>query len=303
LEEIQRILTESREILLSRRSQRPRPHLDDKIITAWNGLMISGLARAGAALPEPGYLDTARRAARFIRTNLYREGKLIRSYRQGPSNVSGFADDYAFLIQGLLDLYEATGEIEWLQWALELQQKQDALFFDSEAGGYFSAHGDDAAILIRLKEDYDGAEPSPSSVAALNALRLSQMLDDNALRSRAEKTIRAFNEQLRRMPMGLPQMLVALDFILQKPKQFVFTGRPEALRPMTSILHQRFLPNKVVLYADGGEGQRWLAERLEFIRTVTPVEGQPSVYVCEDFTCRQPVNTPEAFGELLSGLN
>ncbi|MEI6351751.1 MAG: thioredoxin domain-containing protein [Verrucomicrobiota bacterium] len=304
--EIARSLLESRRTLFELRERRPRPYRDDKILTAWNGLMISAFARAAQVLGESEYRECAERAVAFIKGQLYREGRLIRSYREGASRVAGFADDYAFLIQGLLDLYETSGGIEWLQWAAQLQQTQDTLFYDAEHGGYWSATADDPAILIRMKEENDGAEPSPNSVAALNAFRLAQMLDDPATRQRGESTLRAFSAQLQRMPSALPQLLVAGQFATAKPMQIVFAGSPDAqdgdpldLRPLVRELHGGFIPNKVVLFADGGGGQRWLAQRVGFIRDVKPVAGKATAFVCENFTCRAPATTAEQLREAL----
>jgi uncharacterized protein YyaL (SSP411 family) len=207
-DEIAKLLSDGRCKLFGVRGQRPRPHLDDKIISAWNGLMISGFARAAQVLDEPEYVAAAERAARFIRSHLYDEGTktLVRNYREGRSAVEGFADDYAFLIHGLLDLYEASFDVEWLRFARDLQETQDRLFFDAENGGYFSGTGRDPSILLRLKEDHDGAEPAASSVAALNLLRLAQIFADDELRARAEKTIAAFSATISRIPSAMPQI-------------------------------------------------------------------------------------------------
>src|SRR5256714_680359 len=167
--EVRQILADSRAKLFELRAKRPRPHLDDKIITAWNGLMISAFAKAAQILGDGRYLEVATRAVKFLRSELYDEsGKvLFRNYREGRSAVEGFADDYAFLIQGLLDLYEASFEAHWLRWAIELQETQDRLFFDNKRGGYFTGAGNDPSILLRLREDNDSAEPAASSVAAV----------------------------------------------------------------------------------------------------------------------------------------
>src|SRR5206468_1580685 len=169
-EEIGKLLAQSREKLFSIRAKRPRPHLDDKIIAAWNGLMISAYARAAQVLDEARYLEIATRAAKFLRTNLYEEKSklLYRNYRGGRSDIEGFADDYASVIQGLLDLYEASFDVEWLKFAVELQETQDRLFFDEKNGGYFSTSGKDQSVFLRMKDDNDGAEPAASSLAALN---------------------------------------------------------------------------------------------------------------------------------------
>src|ERR1041384_1051200 len=192
--EVRDILAKSHKTLFEVRATRPRPHLDDKIITAWNGLMISAFARAAQVLDDPGYLEAATRAAKFLRAELYDESRkvLFRNYREGRSAVEGFADDYAFLIQALLDLYEASFDVDWLRWAAGLQETQDRLFFDNDRGGYFSGAGNDPSILLRLKEDNDSAEPAASSIAALNLLRLAQIRNDQQFYERAEKTIDAF---------------------------------------------------------------------------------------------------------------
>src|SRR5215472_3859068 len=164
--EIGKLLTRSREKLFAIRAQRPRPHLDDKIISSWNGLMISAYARAAQAIDEPRYLEIAIRSANFLRANLYdKKSKLLyRSYRDGRSNIEGFADDYAFVVRGLLDLYEASFNIKWLKFAIQLQEVQDRLFCDEKNGGYFSNTGRDESVFVRMKDDNDGAEPAASSV-------------------------------------------------------------------------------------------------------------------------------------------
>jgi len=300
--EIAASLAASRRKLLDLRVQRPRPHLDDKIITSWNGLMISAFARGAQVLDDPAYLAAAQKAASFLRAELWKKGALLRSYRQGASEVAGFCDDYAALIQGLLDLYEADFDTAWLQWALELQAKQDALFGDAEHGGYFSVEKDAPHILLRMKEDYDGAEPSPNSVAALNLLRLAQLTDRKEFRDRAEKTLAAFAEQLTKTPTALPQMLVALDAALAKPRQIVIAGPRDAAatRALLRETHAHFIPNKLVLLADGGAGQQWLGERLEFVKTVRPIDGQPAAYVCENFVCQLPTSDVAKLRALLA---
>src|SRR5437868_6284972 len=304
-EEIGKLLAQSREKLFSIRSKRPRPHLDDKIITAWNGLMISAYARAAQVLDEPRYLEIATRAAKFLRTNLYQEKSklLYRNYRSGRSDIEGFADDYAFVIQGLLDLYEASFDVEWLKFAVQLQETQDRLFFDEKNGGYFSTSGKDESVFLRMKDDNDGAEPSASSIAALNLLRLSQFRDDPAAAGaeRARKTIDAFTTTLSHFPSAMPQMLVALDYSLSKPRQIVIAGKKNApeTKALLKEVHRHFLPKTVLVLADGAEGQKYLGEKNEAIRAMSPIDGKPAAYVCEYFTCKAPVTHPKQLGELL----
>ncbi len=300
--EIATSLASSKKILFDLRAKRPRPHLDDKIITAWNGLMISAFARGAQVLDDPAYLVAAQRAVKFIREKLStKDGKLLRNYRQGASTVEGFAEDYAYLIQGLLDLYEADFDPGHLQWALELQVRMNQLFGDAEHGGFFNVVKDAPHILLRMKEDHDGAEPAPSSVAALNLLRLAQLTGQEDFRARALKTLAAFADQLTKAPTALPQMLVALDASLAKPRQIVIAGPRDSdiTRALLREAHARFLPNKLVILADGGPGQQWLGERLEFIKTVGPIDGKPAAYVCEDFVCQLPVTDPVKLREQL----
>jgi len=314
------------ETLRTARGQRPRPHLDDKIITAWNGLMISALAQ-GAALDgrslhagderaasrqarghEPverasRLLQTAVRAAEFLERELYDapRGVLYRSYREGRSAIEGFAEDYAFLIQGLLDLYEAGFDWRWLRWAERLQQTMDALFWDEVRGGYFNSAAGDPGIVLRLKEDYDGAEPSPSSVAALNLLRLAAVFDDQvgtppavttlSYRERALRTLGAFRSRWHSFPQTLPQMLCALELALESSRHVVLAGSPRTpeLQALATVVRERTGPHWTLLCADGGEGQAWLAQRAPWLAEMKPVDGRPTAYVCEDFACRAPI--------------
>src|SRR6478752_5105958 len=300
---IRTLLKQSREKLFAIRAQRPRPHLDDKIISSWNGLMISAYARAAQVLDEPRYLETATRAANFLRRNLYEEKSklLYRSYREGRSNIEGFADDYAFVVQGLLDLYEASFDVEWLKLASDLQETQDRLFLDEKNGGYFSNSGRDESVFVRMKDDNDGAEPAASSIAAMNLLRLSQIYNDPKMAERAKKTIDAFATILLQFPSGMPQILVAVENSLGKPRQIVIAGKKDSpeTKALLKEVHRHFLPNTIVILADANEGQKYLGERNEAVRAMSLVEGKPAAYVCENFTCKAPVTDVKRLSELL----
>ncbi len=300
------LLAGARAKLLAVRNRRPRPHLDDKIITAWNGLMISAFARAAQVLGDDALLDTARRAADFIRRNLYREneGVLLRSYRQGAAPAHGFADDYAFLIRGLLDLYEAGFDLADLRWAERLQAKQDELFLDRQSGGYFSTDSHDANVLLRMKEDHDGAEPSASSVSALNLARLATLTGRDELRAQAAATVAAFGAAAEpaRLAQIMPLMLTALDTLSGEPKQIVIAGHAgqEDTRALLRTVHTRFLPGEVLLLADGGESQRELAQRLPFMEAMIMIDGHATAYVCKNGACQLPTTDPAVLAKLLS---
>ncbi len=294
------------------RARRPRPHLDDKIITAWNGLMISALAKGALVLGEPEHLAAAVRAAEFIQRELYdaQPGVLYRSWREGRSNVGGFAEDYAALIQGLLDLYEASFEHRWLVWAVELQAQMDARFWDAAQGGYFNSREDDAGIIVRLKENYDGAEPAPGSTAAMNLLRLDWMLGGGGgaaptitYRERAVRTIESLRSQWTRGPHALPQLLCALEMVLAAPRTVVLAGDPRRadFRALAAMLHEQLGPRRALLCADGGAGQCWLATHRAYLAEMKPLGAGATAYVCENFSCRQPVNDPDNLRRLLAG--
>ncbi len=258
-DQVRQILDESHKLLLEARNQRPRPSRDDKVVTSWNGLMISAFARGAQVLDEPRYLTTARQAAAFVQTKLYRENDktLLRTYREGESKIDGFTDDYAFFIQGLLDLYEVSFDTDWLDLATALQDTQNALFWDKKGDAYFTTTGKDPNLFLRSKKDFDGAEPSPNSVSALNLARLSWFFDNKDWHRMAEQTIDAFQLQLSRSPSSLPQMLVALDASESEPRQVDIAGKPGASDTLALLreVNNRYHPNEILIIADGGPGQ------------------------------------------------
>ncbi len=291
------------------RAQRPRPHLDNKILAAGNGLMISALAKAHQVLRDPAYLAMATRAAEFLQRELYdpARGILYRSWLDGRGPTEGFAEDYACLVQGLLDLYEAGFEIRWLHWAEALQATMDRIFWDEAAGGYFNSRADDASIVLRLKEDYDGAEPAPGSLAALNLLRLAALTgdDDGARRARALRTIAALRPQWERAPQALPQLLCALAQALEPARHVVLAGDPAQpeFQALAAVLHEQLGPRRALLAADGQAGQAWLAARMPWIREMRPISGRATAYVCERQTCQAPVSDPGELRRLLTAAD
>ena len=304
-EELSRLLERSRKKLQAVRGQRPRPHLDDKIITSWNGLMISALARAAQGLGENRYLVAAQRGATFIRSRLYDpvSGTLLRRYRDGEGGLAGQLDDYAFLVNGLLDLYEASFDIAWLQLAISLTEKEIVLFGDEARGGFFETSGADRSLLVRLKADYDGAEPTGNSVSALNLLRLAWITGNEEWRRRGGATIEAFGARLNDYPPILPQMLVAHDFQSSKPFQFVVVGtlgQPDT-ETMLAMIRKRFLPNKTVLLADGGPGH-FLEQYQPFLANLPQQENKATVYLCENFGCQLPTSDPAELATRLEGM-
>ncbi len=307
LENMEHRLNDDRSVLLAKRGLRPRPHLDDKILTAWNGLMIGAFARGSQVLGESSHLRAAQRAATFVREHLFdsTSGELKRSYRQGPSNIHGFASDYAFLISGLLDLYAADFNPEWLRWAQQLQETFDLHFGDKERGGYFSTTDRDPAILLRMKEDYDGAEPTPSSVAALNLWRLGQLLHDDALIDRARRTVHAFASRLEAQPFGIPLLLAAASLLETPPIHLILHSADPAHPGLAAFLKEarrRHLPQLIVIQITDAKSRDFFAPNHSVIAGLPTTPDKPTAYLCENFACRLPVTDPEQLGKLLNDL-
>jgi len=286
-------LAEARAILFTARASRPRPHLDDKILTAWNGLMISALAKGGMALGETRYTDAAARAADFLLATMRRaDGVMLRRYRAGDAAIEGMLDDYAFLAHGLLDLYEATFRLEYVEAAIGITEKQRELL-EHPAGGFYSSAHEDAARLVRSRDDYDGAEPSGNSLALLTLLRLARITGREDLGSCARRLISAYQPKLAASPYGLPQMLAACEFDSAPPREIVVAG--ETAGPLTSQLYRHFDPNRVLLHADPA-----LARYNPAIAEMKPPSGGAAVYVCENFSCHAPVFDEAALARLLN---
>jgi uncharacterized protein len=275
--------------LLEVRSRRPRPHLDDKILAGWNGLMISAFAKGAQILDEPRYTQAARDARNFLHAHLWRESDstLLRHYRDGAAAITAFLDDYAALINALLDLYETAFDPADLKWAAQLAERALALFQDTEAGGFFSSPANQGDLVLRLKDDYDGAEPSGNSVIALALLRLARMTGRDDFRKAAERTLEAFSGRMLAGGSGLPQMLVAQMFAMGKPMEIVLAGSRDQQVAMLAEIRKRFLPNAVVIQSS------------EAPNAMAAVDGLATAYVCENYACNLPVTEAAALAELL----
>ena len=304
LPEAEQKLLAGLERLRAVRAQRPRPHRDEKVVTAWNGLMISALAKAAVQLQEPARLVAATRAAEFIQRELWdpAKGRLYRTWLGRRSPVEGFAEDYACLIQGLLDLYEAGFDIRWLQWAEQLQQVMDARFWDAEAGGYFNSPAGADDVLVRLKDDHDGAEPAATSVAVANLVRLEWMTGLSGGVERARGAAEAMRRQWERVPHAMPQLLAALEWVLAEPRSLVLAGDPgsASFQALQRAGAGGLGPCRVTVAADGGAGQAWLAAKRPYLAAMGPREGRALAFVCENQTCQAPVDSAEALGRLLT---
>jgi uncharacterized protein YyaL (SSP411 family) len=290
------LLRAARAALLAARARRVRPLRDDKVLTSWNGLMLGALADAGAALEVPAYLAAAERALTFIQSHLWDRatGTLHHRWREGERDSAQLLDDYAFLLAGVLDLYEATLDPRHLDFALRLAETMRARFHDPEHGGFWQAAGA-PDLILRVKEDYDGAEPSGNSVAALSLLRLAEMTGREDLRAVADDTLRLFAQRLRRLPEALPALLAALDFRLaERPRVIIAAGDDAAGRAaLLAAAHRVFAPNKVLLANQPPADP--------FAGTLPARNGRATAYVCVGTTCRAPIQDPAELVEALRG--
>ncbi|MBI2082608.1 MAG: thioredoxin domain-containing protein [Deltaproteobacteria bacterium] len=276
------------------RAKHEPPHKDDKILTSWNGLMIAAMAKGYQALGDEKYLKAAQKAARFIEKNLYKNRELLRRYREGEAKLKGTLEDYAFLIHGLLALYESDFDPKWLQWAKELQSQQDKLLWDDKDGGYFMIP-EGTELIVRKKEFHDGAIPSGNSIAALNLLRLHDLLLEQDYRKKADALFSAALSPLSQYPAGHGQLLQALDYRLDRSKEIAVIGEKgdPRLDEIRRYLHQTFLPNAVYAMGDAG---------LPLLEGKTMIDGKTTVYVCEGFTCKKPTTDLEEAKRLIEGF-
>jgi uncharacterized protein YyaL (SSP411 family) len=302
-EQIVDALNGARLLMFQARLRRPRPHLDDKVLTAWNGLMIAAFARAArvtralrndAGRSGAPYLEAAQKAAAFIRSTMWNAETrmLLRRYREGDAQISAYAEDYAYLTFGLLELFQADPRREWLEWAIALQQQQDALFWDEQNGGWFSSTGQDPTVLLRMKEDYDGAEPSASAVSVLNLVVLRHLHDDPIWTGRIERTLRLFADRLEQIGRAVPMMAAAFSTYTSGLQQVVIVGEGEAAEPLLAAASGGYRPFTLVLPLTP-ERQREFGEVAPFLSAMQPVDAGAAAYVCRDFACRAPVTTAD----------
>jgi uncharacterized protein len=305
------VLKRSRLRLFRARVERPRPHLDDKVLTAWNGLMIAAFARMARVVLALGvegrragqpFLDAARRAAAFVQQRMWNAdtATLLRRYRAGHAEIDAYAEDYAFLIFGLLELVQADPDPNWLAWAVTLQRRQDELFWDEADAGWFSTTGRDPSVLLRMKEDYDGAEPTASSISVVNLLILSHLVENDRWTAEIDRTLRFFGGRLEQIGRAVPMMAAALSIYTAGPQQIVIVGS-EGAEALERAVALRYLPFATTL-ALTPEQQTALAPVTPFVGSMRPVEGMAAAYVCRNFTCQQPVTSAAALEEELGGV-
>ncbi|MCA9753857.1 MAG: thioredoxin domain-containing protein, partial [Gemmatimonadetes bacterium] len=293
--EIAATLDRSRETLLRERDTRAYPGLDDKVLTAWNGLMIGAFAYAGRVLGEPRYVEAAVRAADFVERELRADdGRLLRTWRDGSSHIDAFLEDYAFLAGAELDLWEATFDPRWFRAAADLTRRMNERFEDAEHGGWFHTTGEEASLPARSKSPWDHSQPSATSEAALVNLRLAALTGDRTARDRVERALAAFSPALRRAPGGTLGWLDVLERLRSPGVEVVVVGPPEtpATVELLRIAQGTYLPGSVLAYRTPAADPK-LEVEIPLLRDKREVGGQPAGYVCRNFACLAPVTSGE----------
>jgi uncharacterized protein YyaL (SSP411 family) len=301
-QDLQEHLEVIRQKLFAYREKRVHPMKDNKILTDWNGLMIAALAKGAQAFDEPEYAEVACRTADFILAKIRKaNGRLWHRYRDGQTGIEANLDDYAFLISGLIELYEATFDASHLEFALALTNDMIRHFWDEDDGGFYLVADDGESLLVREKEIYDGAIPAGNSVAMLNLLRLGRMTANSDLEGKAAKIGRAFSRSARQSPAAHTQLMVALDFGIGPCYEVVIAGNAQAqdTKAMAKALRTRFLPNKVVLLNPSEQESPGIARLPEFTKNQSSIGGKATAYVCQNYNCKLPTTDISKMLELL----
>ena len=291
--ELQESLKESRRKLFELRETRIKPGRDEKVLTAWNGLMMASFAEAGVILNRPDYTAAARRNAEFVIFNLRKDGALLRTWKDGVAKFNAYLEDYAFLIEGLTTLFETTGEFRWLTKALAFSVVMIKEFWDEDAGGFFFTGTSHENLIVRSKDFFDNATPSGNSVAALVLLKLALLSGNEKYRDIATATLGAIADQARRYPSGFGYALSAADFLLSTPKEIAIVGNdPFDIQPLLREVWRRYLPNKVVAASFG-------VDVIPLLENRPLVNDLPTAYVCVHYACQNPVTDPFELGAQL----
>ena len=280
-------LERSKARLFEIREQRIKPDRDEKVLTAWNGLMLASFAEAGAALNRPEYLETARRNADFLLSNLRRDGLLLRTYKDGVAKFNAYLEDYAFLIEGLVTLYETTGETRWFDEALTLTDRMIEEFWDKTNGGFYFTGNSHEELIVRSKDYFDNATPSGNSVAAIVLQRLAILTENEEHRNLASAVLNQIADSARKYPSGFGYALSAVDFRLATPKEIAVIAADQAsLNLFLSDIWVKYLPNKVVA---ARVNEQETGGNISLLRNRGMINDKTTAYVCENYVCKQPV--------------
>ena len=286
--------------LLEAREKRIHPYKDDKVLADWNALMISAFAKAAQVFDETKYIEIAESAVKFILNDMtLPNGRLLHRYRNGKVDISGNLDDYAFFIAALLDVYETTFSVEYLSQALEFNTDLINYFWDDKNGAFFFTATDSEKLLVRQKEIYDGAIPSGNSIALMNLVRLHRFTGKSEFEDKASQMIRTFSQSIKTSPSAYTQFLSGLDFYLGPSKEILLVGNEdEKTRCYLKVLRENFIPNKVILFKNK-ENAESLSNVAGFTKSYRALDGEASVYICENFSCKLPINSERELKEIL----
>jgi hypothetical protein len=301
--ELERILEEGREKLFAARERRVHPLKDDKVLTSWNGLMIVAMAKAYQALGDQTYVDAAKRAAAFILERMKKNKRLFRRYREGEVAHLGYLDDYANFVWGLIELYEATFEPQYLEEAMELNNAMIELFWDKTDGGFFYSGRENEVLIKQSKEIYDGAIPSSNSVAILNLARLSQITGEVNLEKKIVEGAGTFAKRIKAYPSAYTQFLGALDFIIGPSREIVVVEGQNggSSKAMVETIHREFVPNKVVLLRTADESGDRIAALAPFTKDLRAQGDLPAVHICVKQSCQETITKLEELKAALEG--
>jgi uncharacterized protein YyaL (SSP411 family) len=299
LEEVQQMLKRDRELLFHVREQRVKPGRDEKILTSWNGLMLRSFAEAARYLDRPDYLQVAVNNANFLLSRLRQDGRLLRTYKDGRARLNGYLEDYAFLADGLLALYEASFDVRWFTEARILMERAIALFADEQNGGFFDTGSDHEALISRPKDVMDNATPAGNSVAADVLLRLAAFTGESAYRKRADDYLQPLAELVVQHPQAFGHVIGALDFAISPAKEIAIIGNPHDAdtRTLLEVPNERYLPNSVLACA--APDDRSAQQAIALLADRPAKEGKATAYVCQNFACQAPVTTAEALTRAL----
>ena len=295
--EADHILKKGKETLFKAREKRQRPGRDEKIITAWNGLMITALAHGFSVLEDSSYLDSASRCADFIWSKQWQSGKLLRIYKDSQSKINGCLDDYAYFLEGLIAIYEAGLDSRWILRARELADAMITEFWDDQVGGFFLSGRSGEPLVSPLKNPADEALPSANAIAAQALLKLGRLTGEKSYIRKTEETLKAFQAMIERSPAGYTGLLSVASALYLPPVEVVFVGPKDhaSFGEMQKVLHKDYRPNKVVLWKEDES----TSELLPLAKGKTLEKGKPNVYLCQNTTCHAPVQTATALDKLL----
>ncbi len=292
------LLDQARQKLFQVRETRIKPGLDDKVLSSWNGLMLTAFAEAAFTLDRPDYLEIAVSNAEFLSTQMVAQDRLFRTWKDGDAKLNGYLEDYALVVEGWIATYQATGDVRWLDDAAELTEAQIRLFWDTENKDFYFTPSDHERLLVRHKEYMDNASPSGNAVACFNLLRLAKILGKKEYLEKAENMLGRVNRALSRHPLAFGYWLQALDFYLGPVQELALVGPQTELQQLLSVIRKCYLPNKVLASSETIDDA--LGRKVPLLAGKVALEGKATAYVCQDYACQRPVTTRAELEDLLT---